>query len=494
MARPAKSKKPKKRITNSDAQVRELPTSIDKTFGVVGATGLQIQVQNKKKTWQVRIMNGNEYIRTEKLGDFEIEGSTENLTIEQAREKAKRVRNETLNPSSASLIKPSAYSDAKKFSDVASLWLNDYAITPKTGTTDKYNSEKTVRGYRRQLRLHILEEFKYDDFADIDQERCKNFLNALYLKTPAVADKCRQCLSMIFQFAEDKNIKPWNFRIAKFARYKSEEKIDKMPEDIRAEYAKCETLEDPIQRLATKLVHHIFLRASEIFSFQDEQRKLKKGVEITPKNIANIENFEVIKTLHSGYWSEIDFEKKLWTVPAIRMKMKRTHVVPLSIQALEILNEIYEITGKTGVIFPRATSLKNEEQTSIPAGYMGDWFEDAGISYNPHYCRTLANSWIGKLDDAKYDKAISIELAHVEGTKTKRAYDHNAYMNALNLRFEMMQIWSDFLEPRPNAIANQKTPKTTEETVAELLQTINSTPNGHEVLVSLLMSALKTKT
>jgi hypothetical protein len=221
-----------------------------------------------------------------------------------------------------------------------------------------------------------------------------------------------------------------------------------MPNDIRAEYAKCYTLNDPIKVLATRLVHHIFLRNSEIFSFKEEKRVFRDDVKSTPETIADPKSFKVVKTLYSGFWTEIDFEKKLWEIPAIRMKKKRAHVVPLSIQVMEILKEIYAITGNTGIIFPRASSLTKEEKMTVPADYMGDWFDEAKIAYNPHYCRTIANSWIRKYDEDKYDKAISIELSHVQGNKTKRAYDYKAYLNALPLRFEMMQLWSDFLEPR----------------------------------------------
>ena len=46
-------------------------------------------------------------------------------------------------------------------------------------------------------------------------------------------------------------------------------------------------------------------------------------------------------------WGEIDFDKKLWTIPASRMKMRKAHVVPLSRQAIELLEELFKV--RTGV-------------------------------------------------------------------------------------------------------------------------------------------------
>ena len=51
-------------------------------------------------------------------------------------------------------------------------------------------------------------------------------------------------------------------------------------------------------------------------------------------------------------WSEIDFETALWTVPAVKMKTRRDHVVPLSRQALDALRELHRLTGRGRYLFP----------------------------------------------------------------------------------------------------------------------------------------------
>src|SRR5207244_1905346 len=51
-------------------------------------------------------------------------------------------------------------------------------------------------------------------------------------------------------------------------------------------------------------------------------------------------------------WSEIDFDKAMWTIPPERMKMRTPHLVPLSRQSLEILTELKNLSGTRDYVFP----------------------------------------------------------------------------------------------------------------------------------------------
>lgn len=52
-------------------------------------------------------------------------------------------------------------------------------------------------------------------------------------------------------------------------------------------------------------------------------------------------------------WSEIDWDKEEWRIPEEKMKMKRLHIIPLSIQAIAVLKEIYPVTSpKSNYVFP----------------------------------------------------------------------------------------------------------------------------------------------
>lgn len=56
--------------------------------------------------------------------------------------------------------------------------------------------------------------------------------------------------------------------------------------------------------------------------------------------------------LHAALWSEFDLDNAIWEIPAERMKMRRSHLVPLSTQALDLLNELKIMTGNYSYVFP----------------------------------------------------------------------------------------------------------------------------------------------
>jgi integrase len=56
--------------------------------------------------------------------------------------------------------------------------------------------------------------------------------------------------------------------------------------------------------------------------------------------------------LINARWDEFNFEEKQWEIPAARMKMRKAHIVPLSRQVLEILQEQHKLTGHWEVVFP----------------------------------------------------------------------------------------------------------------------------------------------
>ncbi|MBW6485270.1 MAG: tyrosine-type recombinase/integrase [Syntrophobacterales bacterium] len=63
--------------------------------------------------------------------------------------------------------------------------------------------------------------------------------------------------------------------------------------------------------------------------------------------------------------SEINLDEAVWNIPTEKMKTKQAHIVPLSKQALEILREIYPLTGNGKYVFPsiRSTARPMSENT-----------------------------------------------------------------------------------------------------------------------------------
>jgi integrase len=148
------------------------------------------------------------------------------------------------------------------------------------------------------------------------------------------------------------------------------------------------------------------------------------------------------KELRCSEWSEIDFDKQEWRIPAEKMKMGVDHIVPLSTQALEILAEQKLLTGHwDGYVFPSARSPNRPMSDNAVLSA----FRNMGISKEQmtgHGFRAMARTI---LDEVLHERVELIEhqLAHAVKDSLGRAYNRTTH---LPQRREMMQRWSDYLD------------------------------------------------
>ncbi|WP_019106096.1 integrase domain-containing protein [Pantoea ananatis] len=136
-------------------------------------------------------------------------------------------------------------------------------------------------------------------------------------------------------------------------------------------------------------------------------------------------------------WAEIDFDLNLWVIPAERMKAKREHVVPLSKQALDILEVMRPLSGKRQYVFPSRNDPKQpmNSQTANAAlkriGYGGKLVA--------HGLRSIAST---ALNEANFNPdVIESALAHSDKNEVRRAYNRSTY---LEQRKDMMSWWGTF--------------------------------------------------
>ncbi len=143
--------------------------------------------------------------------------------------------------------------------------------------------------------------------------------------------------------------------------------------------------------------------------------------------------------LRSARWDEIDKEANSWTIPAERMKLPKEHVVPLSTQALTILEDIQTLTGHGDLLFPSTSNPKKVmSENTILFGIYRMGFKD---QHTGHGFRTTASTY---LNEAGFNPdAIERQLAHGEPNKIRDAYNRADYMTE---REKMMQAWADYLD------------------------------------------------
>lgn len=150
------------------------------------------------------------------------------------------------------------------------------------------------------------------------------------------------------------------------------------------------------------------------------------------------QSFVRTNELIGAEWAEFDLGNALWIVPAVRMKKKTEHVVPLTSQGLAILTELKELSGGSRFVFPgRNRDKPISNNTMLYAlyrlGYKG--------KMTGHGFRAVASTI---LNEAGFKPdVIERQLAHCERNQVRGAYNRAEYLPE---RKRMMQHWADYLD------------------------------------------------
>lgn len=178
----------------------------------------------------------------------------------------------------------------------------------------------------------------------------------------------------------------------------------------------------PLTRLAVELTLLVFIRSSE---------------------------------LRFARWSEVDFDTAMWTIPGEReplegvkhshrgSKMRTPHLVPLSRQALTILEQIKSISGNRELIFvgdhdPRKPMSENTVNKALRVMGYDTKVEICGHGFRTMACSSLIESGLWSKD------AVERQMSHQERNSVRAAYIHKA--EHLGERRLMLQWWADYLD------------------------------------------------
>lgn len=138
-------------------------------------------------------------------------------------------------------------------------------------------------------------------------------------------------------------------------------------------------------------------------------------------------------------WGEIDRDNQLWHMPAERMKKKRAHTIPLSNQAIGLLDVMQSISGHREHIFPADRDPKkhiHEQTANMAIKRMG--FKDRLVA---HGLRSIAST---TLNEQGFDPdIIEAALAHTDKNEVRKAYNRAEYIEQ---RRAMMAWWSNHIE------------------------------------------------
>ena len=276
-------------------------------------------------------------------------------------------------------------------------------------------TERHSRGVQNSLKIHVLPDLGEIPIADISTQDVIAILRKI--EADGKFETCyrlRQKIEAIFSYAEIEGKCVGNpakglQQILTKPQPKSQNSlpISELPEFLKKMVADKDAI--PTTLLAMKFIILTFVRTSEL-RFAD--------------------------------WTEFNIESNepLWVIPADRMKMRRTHHVPLSRQAVSILEEIQQYSGKEGYVFPQFYNRKKamSENTLL---YFSNRLGYAGRN-TIHGFRSVASTVLNESRKWHPD-VIERQLAHQESNKVRSAYNRAEHLDE---RRKMMEWWSNYIE------------------------------------------------
>jgi len=187
-----------------------------------------------------------------------------------------------------------------------------------------------------------------------------------------------------------------------------------------------------------KVVHRAALSRDEMPEFL----KALSGADIHTNTKLALQ-FTILTAVRSGEtrgatWDEIDLDEAIWRIPGLRMKMDSPHSIPLSKQAIAIVERVGNLYGRDGYVFPgiRDYSKPLSENTMLYALYRMGYHSRATVHGFRAVFSTIANE--SGFDGDVIEKA----LAHEQRNKVRAAYHRSEYIEQ---RRKLMQWWADLL-------------------------------------------------
>jgi integrase len=179
-------------------------------------------------------------------------------------------------------------------------------------------------------------------------------------------------------------------------------------------------------------------------------QQLRQVLGTSPKCL----EFTILTACRSGesrgaLWSEIDLDAGTWSIPAARMKASRPHRIPLSTQALELLEVLPRYEG-TDLVFPGRDAEKPLSDMSLT-----QVMRRMGLTAVPHGFRSSFTDWVAERT-AYPSEVREMALAHAIGNDTEAAYRRG---DLFDKRRNLMQEWAAFITTAPSKGDNVSTLK-----------------------------------
>lgn len=394
---------PKKAKELSALQVRRL--SKPGLHAIGGVSGLHMLVKDTgARSWILRVKIGD---RRPDIGL----GGFPDVTLEQARSRAREVR-EQIRQGVDPLAARRASLDAMKLAQAKVLTFDQAAKLCWQAKQTEFRNTKHKADWINSLTLYASPVIGELPVADVDLPHVVKVLEPIWTTKTETATRVRQRIESVLSWA-------------KVSKYRTGENPARWKGNL--EHAL------PKPSKVAVIEHYRALPWQEVGAFMAELRK-RDGIG------ARALEFAILTTARSGEvrgatWDEIDFDAKLWVLPATRMKANKIHRVPLSEPAIKLLNSLPRLEGCAYVFpSPRGKMLSDMSINAVT--------RRMGAAAVPHGFRSSFKDWARSC--TRYEDEVSeLALAHVSDDKTRAAYARD---ELLPKRKRLMHEWSKFCD------------------------------------------------
>ncbi len=372
----------------------------EKFYRLYDENGLYLQVEpTGSKYWRLRYRFAN----TEKLLSL---GTYKDLSLAEAREKVAEARKDIRNGIDPSQKKQEArrkliFDTSNTFEIVAEEWMAQKG--PKW-------SEGHANKIRQRLTKYVYPVFGSVAVNKISSLALLDFFRRIEKSgTTEITHRVLQYCSGVFQYAVLTQ---------------------------RCDHNPCLNLRGTLKAHKTTHYSHIYVHELPEFFERLEAVPTSRQNKLAMRFL--MLTFVRQGEMRKAKWADIDWEKKLWRLPAATTKMRTDHLVPLSEQALDVLKELKEITfhNPYGLLFPSQNRQKNEGMSENTLGFI---LKKMGYQkrHVPHGFRAMASTFLNESSMFKPD-VIERQLAHMPRDTVRASYNHAEHIIA---RRQMMVYW-----------------------------------------------------
>ena len=323
---------------------------------------------------------------------------------------------------------------AKKLEDAT---FERLAIETIESKQHRWTNEKTGKQWESSLRQYAFPIIGHLPVSEIDTDHIYEILKPIWYAKTETADRVRRRIEAVLSRAKTLKLRSgenpalWRDHISNLFDPPKAAKDAREPEENR---------------------HHPFLPYDQLPEFMVElQKRVGAGARALEMCImySNRTN-EVLK----AKWDEIDLDKKIWTIPAVRMKKKKVHAVPLTNQALKLLTRMND-QRISEYVYPHTWSQAHNGNHLSQAGMSSvlkrmqaqrPWKDDLDRDITTHGFRTTFRTYIANETDFNGEIA-EFALAHKLKDKAQAAYQQGDF---LEKRRGMMQNYANYAYSNPD--------------------------------------------